>query len=67
MVDIISKTSEGIKNSSKDKSELVGDIRKREPRAFYGHALIIRSYVEMHANLLSLVPSLSYPMYVPGS
>ena len=59
-MDLISKTSEGIQNSSKSAEELASDERIRPPRPFYRKERIIMEYDNSHANLLSIVPKLRY-------
>jgi len=58
--DAISKTSEGIQNSTKSAQDLAQDERIRPPRAFYRKEQIIMDYDTTHANLLSIVPQLRY-------
>lgn len=59
-MDLISKTSQGIENSSKSRSELKADERLRPPRPFYGPEKVIREYDVAHANLLIIAPRLRY-------
>ena len=59
-MDLITKTSQGIENSSKTPLELLVDERLRPPRPFYGMDRIIREYDVAHANLLIIAPRLRY-------
>lgn len=60
LMDFMSKTQEGILNSTKTPEELAADERIRPPRAFYRKERIIMEYDNSHANLLSIVPKLRY-------
>lgn len=59
-LDLISLTSEGIKNTTKDDEELMSDKRLRMPRPFYEVERTIREYDEFHASWLNLVPHLHH-------
>jgi vacuolar protein sorting-associated protein 13A/C len=57
-LDLISLTSEGIKNTTKTDYELLSDKRLRLPRPFYEIERTIREYDDFHAFWLNLVPRL---------
>ena len=59
-MDMISKTTQGIEQSTLTDDQKYDNQRIRPPRAFYCPDGIIRNYDIVHANLLLLVPKLRY-------
>jgi vacuolar protein sorting-associated protein 13A/C len=64
VMDVVTKTSHGINNATKTKEELERswDARIRPPRPFYEAERLIRPYNKRHADLLRIVPKLTFNM-----
>ena len=58
-LDLISLTSEGIKNNTKSNEELMSDKRLRLPRPFYESEKTIREYDGFHALWINLIPKIN--------
>ncbi|CAD8214972.1 unnamed protein product [Paramecium octaurelia] len=60
-LDLVSKTSEGVKNTANFFDEKPNEIRKRLPRIFYGEEQILRNYMLQDSEIMYILDKL-----IPG-